>query len=765
MTDEPVNILLIEDNPGDARLIREMLRELTADRFALEQADRLATGLARLAEGGVYLVLLDLSLPDSQGLDTVVRTRAQAPEAPIVVLTGNDDEALALKTLEIGAEDYLFKGDVDERTLSRTIRYAIERQQAKTALRLREQHFRALIENSADAIALVAPDGTVLYESPSTFRMLGYSPEERVGQNVFGWLHPDDVAGTSQVFGELLQKPGGSLMAQFRFRHKDGAWRWIEATGTNLLGEPSVQAVVVNYRDVTGRKEVEAALQASEARFRGLLEFAPDAALIVNHEGRITFANPQAEKMFGYRRDELLSGSVDMLVPDHVREQHAHQRGGYMGAPRARPMDSGLELRGRRKDGSEFDVDIMLGPLEREGELSVLCIVRDISERKRAEQALRERERQLSSIYDTAADVIFHLAVETEGRYRFASVNQAFRLVTGLGYDQVVGKRVDEVIPEPSLTLVLEKYGEAIREKRIVRWEETSEYPTGRLTGEVSVAPVIDDAGNCTHLVGAVHDVTERKRAEAALAAKNEELRAMTQQLWQTAKLATMGELAASIAHELNNPLGTVSLRVEGLLAQAPPDSPQRRALEVVAREVERMGTLVAGLLHFSRRGARQISTLDVREELEQTLELIHYQLRQRQISVRREFAPAVPLVQADRQQLRQLFLNLFTNASDAMPQGGTLTIRVQGGAGQVVMEIADTGEGIAAEALPQVLEPFFTTKPEGKGTGLGLAICRRILQEHGGTLDLSSDGVGHGASVHLTLPTAASDRAVRAET
>jgi len=165
----------------------------------------------------------------------------------------------------------------------------------------------------------------------------------------------------------------------------------------------------------------------------------------------------------------------------------------------------------------------------------------------------------------------------------------------------------------------------------------------------------------------------ERKRAEADLAAKNEELRAMTHQLWQTAKLATMGELAASIAHELNNPLATISLRVEGLLGQVPANAPTRRALEVIEEEVERMGALVANLLQFSRRGSQQVSTLDVRDEIEQTLELIGYHLRQRQVAVVRDFAPELPLIQADRQQLRQLFLNLFANASDAMLQGGTL--------------------------------------------------------------------------------------------
>jgi signal transduction histidine kinase len=241
------------------------------------------------------------------------------------------------------------------------------------------------------------------------------------------------------------------------------------------------------------------------------------------------------------------------------------------------------------------------------------------------------------------------------------------------------------------------------------------------------------------------------------LQAKSDEVRNMSQQLWQAAKLATVGELAASIAHELNNPLATVSLRIESLLAQVPADDPKRQALEVVEREVERMGRLVANLLPFSRHSRQQVSTFDVCEEIERTLELIHYHLRNRRITVVRQFAPEVPLVHADRQQLRQVFLNLFTNASDAMPQGGTLTLHVAAGAlptgtPAVLVEVVDTGCGITPEDLPKVMEPFFTTKPEGTGTGLGLAICRRILQEHYGTLDITSL-VQQGTTVRLMLP------------
>lgn len=250
-------------------------------------------------------------------------------------------------------------------------------------------------------------------------------------------------------------------------------------------------------------------------------------------------------------------------------------------------------------------------------------------------------------------------------------------------------------------------------------------------------------------------EVAERQAAEAALQAKNEELNTVMQQLWQAAKLATMGELASSIAHELNNPLATVSLRIESLLGKTAGDDPRRRELGIVGQEVERMGKLVTNLLQFSRRSPPQISTVDVCEEIEKSLELIDYHFRKGNIRVVREFAPAVPGILADRQQLRQLFLNLFTNAADAMPGGGTLLIRVAERAEEknVCIEIADTGNGIPAEILPKVMEPFYTTKPEGKGTGLGLAICRRIVQEHRGTFQIRSEGIpGRGTKVRMTL-------------
>jgi PAS domain S-box-containing protein len=248
-------------------------------------------------------------------------------------------------------------------------------------------------------------------------------------------------------------------------------------------------------------------------------------------------------------------------------------------------------------------------------------------------------------------------------------------------------------------------------------------------------------------------DVTDRVQAEAELAQKNAELVVLAQQMGQAAKLATMGELAASIAHELNNPLAIVSLRLEAALAAWPPDRPGRRGLEVAAEEAERMGRLVTELLAFSRRSPQHASTLDIVGEIEVTLDLVHSHLLRHNIEVEREYQPGLPPVQADRQQMRQILLNLFTNAADAMPAGGRLTVRACSENSHVVFEVTDTGAGFAPQEAPRLLEPFYTTKPEGRGTGLGLAVCRRIAVEHGGTFEIASPGAGLGATARVALP------------
>jgi two-component system, cell cycle sensor histidine kinase and response regulator CckA len=257
---EGIRVLLVEDNPADVRLFVELLRETGAGHLKFENVDRLSTALERLSNQTFDIVLLDLSLPDAHGLDTLVRAHAHAPTVPIVVLTGLDDQALAVKSVRAGAQDYLVKGRVDGDLLVRSMRYATERARALEALERREEHYRSLIENSLDLITILNLDGTIRYASPSHERVLGYGLEELVGQNALSFTHVEDVERVTATFALA----DGTASVQSRFRHKDGSWRVLESFGRNMSHLPGVSGIVVNSRDITDRTRLEEQLHHSQ---------------------------------------------------------------------------------------------------------------------------------------------------------------------------------------------------------------------------------------------------------------------------------------------------------------------------------------------------------------------------------------------------------------------------------------------------------------------------------------------------------------------
>jgi len=284
-------------------------------------------------------------------------------------------------------------------------------------------------------------------------------------------------------------------------------------------------------------------------------------------------------------------------------------------------------------------------------------------------------------------------------------------------------------------------------------WEVARHAPAFVITGHADLLAALtslsDRAG--TGSLGSISPAALR-----ANLARVAGLRRTEQQVVQEARLAGVGELAAGVAHELNHSLGTVTLRLEDVLARTPEGDPRRHALEVIDQEVGRMAALVGNLLEFTRAGRGRASTVDVCDEVTKTAELTDH-LTRKGVRVVPEFAAGVPLIQADQQHLRQVLLNLFANAADAMPGGGQLAVRVRpgelpDGRPGVVVEVADTGTGIPPDILPRVTEAFFTTKEEGKGTGLGLAVCKRIVDQHGGELAIESQ-LGTGTTVRVTLP------------
>jgi len=520
--------------------------------------------------------------------------------------------------------------------------------------------------------------------------------------------------------------------------------------------------------------EISERLQAEEQlRLQGAaLESAANSIMITDAKGKIIWVNPAFSQMTGYSSEEVI-GKNPRLLKSGKQNQAFYKE----------MWDTILSgkvwrntLINRRKDGTLSDDDLTITPIRNTAGVitNFIGIKQDISEKTRALEALEASELRYRRLFESAKDGILILnSISGE----IVEANPFLIEMLGYSKDELVGKELWEIGAFKDLVASRVAFDE-FQEHGYIRYDDLPLKTHHGITKQVEFVSNSYIAGTVRVIQCNIRDITERKRAEemlketnqhlkeaiGALQEKTQELTAMTQQLWQASKLATMGELAASIAHELNNPLATVALRTEVLLTQLPEDSDQRKPLEIISQEVDRMATLVNNLLQFSRRSHREVSTVDPGEEIATSVEFIHYHLRSHNIEVVSEFADGLPTIQADRQQLRQLFLNLLTNASDAMPQGGKLKVRaVANGFGDaaVAIEFADSGEGISAENMEKIWEPFFTTKPAGKGTGLGLAICRRIVEEHGGTLDIRSEGTGRGATVHIVLPATSTEALV----
>jgi diguanylate cyclase (GGDEF)-like protein/PAS domain S-box-containing protein len=249
-----------------------------------------------------------------------------------------------------------------------------------------------------------------------------------------------------------------------------------------------------------------------------LLQALPDAMVVMNEGGNIVLMNPQAERQFGYQRDELIGQELRKIIPGGFCSRLLAESQRFVADALAQRTPAGIELIGQRKDGTKFPIEIALSQLDNVDGLVVVAAIRDISVRKRAEYQLRAKELQFSMIYDNTHELMFVISVKPNDQFRFISVNRSFTEATGIPQDQIIGKLVQDIIPQPAWALVLGKYNEAIRSRRSVHWEEMSDYPSGRKVGEATVAPVYDSKGNCTHLIGTVYDITERKKAEDRIA-------------------------------------------------------------------------------------------------------------------------------------------------------------------------------------------------------------------------------------------------------
>ena len=732
-----------------------------ADAIEYNRDSRTRMAMSRSIEGTPWAIAIEISTHALAGVTRAFLRRATfisvlvlfvGMVAAFLMARGMTRPLVSLThaASAIADGDYSQKVAIDRRDELGTLANAFNAMTAKVSNSQRELERKvkertAQLEAAAGAILMIDRSGIIRSANQKAEALFGCGEGDLTGKSI-EQLVPERYRGGHEslrqgFFAHPEARPMGVGRELFGLR-RDGSEVPIEI-GLNPIHTDEGVFVLANIIDITERRR-------AEEQFRVVVEASPNAILMVNSEGRITLVNNQTEKLFGYTRGELIGQRMEMLTPERYRREHPQLRSSFFLHPSTRAMGAGRDLYGRRKDGTEVPIEIGLNPINTSDGMYVLASIINISERKRREEQLH--------LQSTALEFAANAIMITDVNGKIAWVNKAFTETTGYSAEEVVGENPRILKSDQLDASFYKQMWETILSGNVWRDTVINRRKDGSLNREdMTITPISDGAGKISHFVAIKQDITKLEQAISDVRAKNEELATMTQQLWQASRLATMGELAASVAHELNNPLATISLRLETLAAQLENDDQKRRSVEIVADEAERMGKLVGNLLQFSRRTHRQISTIDAREELDNSVELIEYHLRSNNVKIVREYDANLPTIQADRQQLRQVFLNLMTNASDAMKSGGTITLRatvINGRNAEMVrLEFEDTGGGINPENLQKIWDPFFTTKPEGKGTGLGLAICKRVIEEHHGSITIQSEGE-KGTRVTLEMPT-----------
>lgn len=561
-------------------------------------------------------------------------------------------------------------------------------------------------------------------------------------------VHPDDLPAAQANVENAIARRTAEYRSEFRMRHKDGTWRWILSRGSVIddpQGKPARMLGI--HIDITDRKRAEQALQESESRYRTFVDHATDALFLQDQDGRVLDVNEQTCVSLGYTRDEIIGKMPFEFDPDVTSESIKTT---------LKRLDAGevisFDSRHQRKDGATFPVEVRLRPFWIDNRRFHVALVRDITERKRAEEALRESEERLRTLLENL-DKVAVQAYEADGTITFW--NRASELFYGYSADQALGRDLVELL-----------HAEHTRaaERRIM----AKAMQTGKPPGAEEVEVVRRDGGKITVFASrVVHprtgrppeffcfdvDITDRKRAEEELAVRQNEL-------LHASRLSTVGQMVAEISHEVAQPLnaiGNFAAASEKIL-EAGIDgqlSTLNEYIRAILDQNQRCVTILGRLRDFSRRAPGAHAKYDVSQLLHESFDLMSFELRRSRVQVSFEVPHDLPAICGDRIQLQQLVVNLLTNARDALldqPQSRrTIVIRASAIDDSVIFEVEDAGGGLSPEAQIHLFDPFFTTKRHGMG--IGLSICQTIAKDHGGRIDALSNPHG-GATFRVRLPT-----------
>ena len=660
--------------------------------------------------------------------------------------------------VDVSATDTVYQGNPVSLAYLRDI---TERRLAEEALARAEEKYRSIVENAVEGIFQATPGrGQFISVNPAYAQLVGFeSPEEMIASiaDISSQLcaNPNDCFH----FQKLLDEQGIVRNFETLFRRKDGSFFWVLINGRVVRDH---EGRMLHYEgtveDITLRKKAEETIRESETRYRELADLLPETVMEYDENLMLTFINVTGNEALGYTREDIVRGLnvLDTIAgEEHEDARRALER--LLGGEKTR----GSEYTLVRKDGSRFPAFVHSAPIFRKGSpKGIRSVVVDITERKQVEEALRKSEEKYRDIFERAVEGIFQ---STPGG-TFLSVNPAFARI--LGYDtpadlmEGIVNIEEQMHADPrdrtSFKNVMENSGPSVIdfEHELLRKDGTTVWVS------TNARSVRGPDGKILYYEGTSVDITERKHAE-------EERERLQSQLRQSQKMEAIGQLAGGIAHDFNNIL-TVLIGYGSLLRMKMDENdPLKLYVSQILSSSERAANLTQSLLAFSRKQRINPESHKINDILKSTGKLLQRLLTE-DISLRMTLNKKDLQVMVDVTQMDQVLINLATNARDAMPNGGLLSIETReaaldsgfikthgfGKEGRyAVLSISDTGSGMDEATKDHIFEPFFTTKDVGKGTGLGLSIVYGIIKQHNGYITVYSEpGLGTTFRVYLPL-------------
>lgn len=609
----------------------------------------------------------------------------------------------------------------------------LRRKKAEDALRESEGRYRTLVETSPDAVVLADIGGRVLMANRKAANIYGVeSAEELLGLDGFGFIVPEERQAAFDNLKNTLEK-NDVRIAEYTLTRKDGS-RFLAELCVSIVtgkdGKPS--ALIIVARDITDRKRAEKKMRESENRYHILFEELTDAAMLGDAEtGMILDVNKRAEALMGYPRLEIIGMHQSQVHPPEESEKYRRMFLEHIEKRVARE-DEGEVV---RKGGKKIPVAINASTMTIDDRPLILGIFRDITERKKAEDALRESEEQYRGLVEASSDAIVRFDVSG----KILMVNRQCARMCGYNSpEEFPGRNIFEfIVPEDheraarNLKKLLDAGGTLLEEYAVLRKNST------RIPVEANASVIAGGEGKPGGIVVVVRDVTEKRDLE--------------KQLFQALKMEAVGRLAGGLAHDINNYLGAITGFSDLVKMTHGKDETLAKRMDAIAETAFRASSLIRQLLSFSRRQPTVPEVLNLNVVI-QGMETMMRRLIGEDVKLATRLAGNPWNVKADPSQVEQILVNLLVNARDAMPHGGEVVLEtgnVEFDEGDtrlpgfmkpgryLVMTVSDTGTGIPEEIREKIFEPFFTTKETGKGSGLGLSTVYGIVKQHDGYIQV----------------------------